>query len=620
MATIISAITNGGVVYLVTSGSPSSGGGTDANIGSIATNENTGDLYTKIGSGLSDWILLTGFVPYIGATANVDLGVFSLTTPKIIGSSASSGTLTLESTSNATKGKILFGTSAYDEVNNRLGIGTISPAFDFDLIKSVPASYVGANVQNTNATGYSFIEVLGDNNTTYASLNAFNTAGGVGTFYDNNTAGVATNSPTLSFLTNENATGGWVLTAGGYGTGSEKARFTINATSFRQAAATSGAITNFTFTTSNNTNQTLSTNISNFRVTGSTKQWATGALATQYFNYFTNNTISFVGASTATDSYNTYIESVVAGTNATLTRKYSLGTSDNVAFGIANSFATLHLGVAPSASNYMLSNAAGAGSTYLNAPTGGFVIVSIGGANRFQVNNSSITFSPTTATATNATTCYTFSFSSNTNQTLSTEISGVLYNNYSRQWATGNIPTQREQYIKTVTYTAIGASVITNAYGFYVEAPTASTNVTITNNYAAGFSGNVHMANSTNCRIIFAATNGYIQSASNMRILGSEVFIDAGGATATIRTTNTLWQWGAGLNMSFGTGTGTKIGTATNQLFSFWNATPIVQPTTAVAAAAFVSNTSLIANDTATFDGYTIGQIVKALRNTGLLA
>ena len=356
---------------------------------------------------------LTGFVPYVGATANVDLGAFSLTSPTIYGSGLASGTLTLQSTSNATKGKILFGTSAYDEVNNRLGIGTTSPAFDFDLIKSVPASYVGANVQNTSATGYSFIEVLGDNNTTYASLNVFNTAGGVGTFYDNNTAGVATNSPTLSFLTNESATGGWVLTAGGYGTGSEKARFTINETSFRQAAATSGAITNFTFTTSNNTNQTLSTNISNFRVTGSTKQWATGALATQYFNYFTNNTISFVGASTATDSYNTYIESVVAGTNATLTRKYSLGTSDNVAFGIANSFATLHLGVAPSASNYMLSNAAGAGSTYLNAPTGGFVVVSIGGGNKFQVNNSSISFSPTTSTGANITNCYTFNFSKN---------------------------------------------------------------------------------------------------------------------------------------------------------------------------------------------------------------
>jgi hypothetical protein len=344
----------------------------------------------------------------------------------------------------------------------------------------------------------------------------------------------------------------------------------LSQTSFNQLAVASGARINYTFTTSANTNQTLSTNIPNFKVTGSTKQWATGALATQYFNYFTDNTISFVGASTATNSYNTYIESVVAGTNATLTRKYSLGTSDNVAFGIANSTATLHLGVAPSASNYMLSNTAGAGSTYLNAPTGGFVVVSIGGANRFQVNNSSITFNPITATATNATTCYAFSFSSNTNQTLSTEIPGVLYNNYSRNWATGNITTQREQYIKTATYTAIGASVITSAYGFYVEAPTASTNITITNNFALGLAGSLKI---------------------------NDTF-----------------------NIVFDTTTGTKIATATTQKLSFWNATPIVQPTTAVAAATFVANAGTAVNDASTFDGYTLGKVVKALRNAGLLA
>lgn len=34
---------------------------------------------------------------------------------------------TLSSTSHATKGKILLGTSAYDEANNRLGLGTASP-------------------------------------------------------------------------------------------------------------------------------------------------------------------------------------------------------------------------------------------------------------------------------------------------------------------------------------------------------------------------------------------------------------------------------------------------------------------------------------------------------------
>lgn len=73
-------------------------------------------------------------------------------------------------------------------------------------------------------------------------------------------------------------------------------------------------------------------------------------------------------------------------------------------------------------------------------------------------------------------------------------------------------------------------------------------------------------------------------------------------------------------NIILDTTTGTKIANSTSQKLGFWNATPIVQPTTAIAAATFVTNTSLIANDTATFDGYTIGQVVKALRNVGLLA
>ena len=49
-------------------------------------------------------------------------------------------------------------------------------------------------------------------------------------------------------------------------------------------------------------------------------------------------------------------------------------------------------------------------------------------------------------------------------------------------------------------------------------------------------------------------------------------------------------------------------------------AAPIAQPTTAIAAATFVANTSGIANDTATWGGYTVGQVVKALQNLGLLA
>lgn len=97
---------------------------------------------------------------------------------------------------------------------------------------------------------------------------------------------------------------------------------------------------------------------------------------------------------------------------------------------------------------------------------------------------------------------------------------------------------------------------------------------------------------------------------------GTSVFkLDAAGNTLMVNTNVT-----DATNFILGATTGTKIGTGTGQKLGFWNTAPIAQPTVAIAAAAFVANTSGIANDTATFDGYTIGQVVKALRNVGLLA
>jgi hypothetical protein len=46
----------------------------------------------------------------------------------------------------------------------------------------------------------------------------------------------------------------------------------------------------------------------------------------------------------------------------------------------------------------------------------------------------------------------------------------------------------------------------------------------------------------------------------------------------------------------------------------------LYQETTAVAASTFVQNTGGTIHPTSTFDGYTIGQVVKALRNLGILA
>ncbi len=75
-----------------------------------------------------------------------------------------------------------------------------------------------------------------------------------------------------------------------------------------------------------------------------------------------------------------------------------------------------------------------------------------------------------------------------------------------------------------------------------------------------------------------------------------------------------------GKNLVLGGTTGTKLGSANTEKLGVWGATPIVQPTTGVAAATFTANSGTAVNDASTFDGYTIGQIVKALRNMGALA
>lgn len=57
----------------------------------------------------------------------------------LIGGTASGNDLTLKSTSHATKGKIIFGAAgnaAYDEVNNRIGIGTASPSEILELAQA----------------------------------------------------------------------------------------------------------------------------------------------------------------------------------------------------------------------------------------------------------------------------------------------------------------------------------------------------------------------------------------------------------------------------------------------------------------------------------------------------
>lgn len=77
---------------------------------------------------------------------------------------------------------------------------------------------------------------------------------------------------------------------------------------------------------------------------------------------------------------------------------------------------------------------------------------------------------------------------------------------------------------------------------------------------------------------------------------------------------------GDGNDIGFGTSTGTKIGKTSSNKLSFWGATPVIQPTTAISGSTLTSGTGIVLTDTDTYDGYTIAQVVAALRQSGILA
>jgi hypothetical protein len=70
----------------------------------------------------------------------------------------------------------------------------------------------------------------------------------------------------------------------------------------------------------------------------------------------------------------------------------------------------------------------------------------------------------------------------------------------------------------------------------------------------------------------------------------------------------------------FGAVDGGMIGTTATQKLALWGTAPIVQPTTAVAESTLVVGAGSALNDNSEWDGYTLGQVVQALRISGVLA
>lgn len=139
----------------------------------------------------------------------------------------------------------------------------------------------------------------------------------------------------------------------------------------------------------------------------------------------------------------------------------------------------------------------------------------------------------------------------------------------------------------------------------------------------AGFSLN---QNCTNCTYVGFDSRASAVGVNNEIVIGYGA-IGGGSNTVTIgntSVTDTIIRGNVRLSdpsdIVIGGTTGTKIGSTASEKLSLWGKTPIVQPTTAGGSATVASpgaGNTIKTDDT--FDGYTLAQVVRALRNIGVL-
>lgn len=162
MANILGQITVEDILIMTVDADPAASAGTVAPISSTAFFG--GVQYMKTGAGDTAWSAIP--------TVSTDLAAYLKLSGRAggqvaIGGTAASDNLAFQSTSNATKGKITFASGmAFDEANTRLGIGHLSPLFDFDLTKdggTYGLKTASATTTNATPTPVGSIATLTDN-------------------------------------------------------------------------------------------------------------------------------------------------------------------------------------------------------------------------------------------------------------------------------------------------------------------------------------------------------------------------------------------------------------------------------------------------------------------------
>lgn len=98
----------------------------------------------------------------------------------------------------------------------------------------------------------------------------------------------------------------------------------------------------FMIVAGNSSSLATGTEINNFQIASHTWTWAAGALATQKFNVIKSPTVAFASVSTATNVYSLYVEAATAGTNCTINNNYAAGFGGNVKLTSSTTLLQVH--------------------------------------------------------------------------------------------------------------------------------------------------------------------------------------------------------------------------------------------------------------------------------------
>jgi hypothetical protein len=272
-----------------------------------------------------------------------------------------------------------LGVAGAAQMGAGLVLGTaLSPPGENDLVFGVGATNVSA--ANTGRLGY----IAGASQQFYVSMNT----GAyvpllVGPAAGGFTQGSVPFATASGQLGQDNTKFFWDDTNIRLGVGNGAPSATLHVV---QPAVATGLPTAFLLASGAHTNLTLSTEDVgvNFNLSA-TKQWATGAIATQREALFQAPTYAFVGASVITNSATVAITGAPAqGANATITNAYALW----VQAGITNLAGKTAIGVTlPTATLHLAATTATAGTASLKIPSGVVLAVTEPGAIEADANH-----------------------------------------------------------------------------------------------------------------------------------------------------------------------------------------------------------------------------------------